>query len=197
VGKAAADRGQPGPGAHRLFVALDLPPRTRGAITEWRDAALLGRDGLRPVAGRALHVTLAFLGWTPAARVDDVWDAARAAAAGRVAPLLSAGGVVGVPRRRPRLFALDLADEGGHAAHLSRAVADGLAGAGLHEPEDRAFWPHVTLARVPRSARAAPLGGPPATLEPFSATVLTLYRSDQSRSGARYTALKRLDLRAR
>jgi 2'-5' RNA ligase len=34
-------------------------------------------------------------------------------------------------------------------------------------------------------------------LEPFTAGVVTLYRSDPSRSGARYTALERLELRAR
>lgn len=143
--------------------------------------------------GRALHVTLAFLGWMAAERVHEVWEAVSGAAAGRAALLLRAGGVAGVPRR-PRLFALDLADEGGRAGALSAAVAAALADAGLHEPEDRPFWPHVTLARVRRGGRSAPPTGPPPVLEPFSASVMTLYRSDPSRSGARYTALERVEL---
>lgn len=182
----------------RLFVALDLPREARASIVSWREAALRGREELRPVPSRGLHVTLAFLGWTPADRVERVWKAASAAAADRTAPLLTPAGIAGVPARRPRLFALHLADDdAGRAAALSGSVAGALAEADLHEPDERPFWPHVTLARVRRGAKAAPLAGEPPMLEPFTAGVVTLYRSDPSRSGARYTALERLELRAR
>ena len=60
-----------------------------------------------------------------------------------------------MPPRRPRLFALDLADEGGRAAALQAAVAGALERAGVYEPERRPFWPHVTLARVKRGERRA------------------------------------------
>jgi 2'-5' RNA ligase len=178
-------------------VALDLPARAREAIAGWRDHTLEGRGELRRVPARDLHVTLAFLGWTAADRVDEVWSAASAAAAGCGAPVFSPGVVVGIPPRRPRLLALDLADEDDRASALSRAVAGALSGAGLHEPGERAFWAHVTLARVRGKERAARPSGPPPVLRPFPAGVMALYRSDPSRSGARYTALERMELAGR
>lgn len=180
----------------RLFLALDLPEEVRGAIAAWRGPALRGRDELRPVDERDLHVTLAFLGSTAPERVEAVWEAASGAAAGCAAPVLSAAGVTGVPSRRPRLFALDLVDDGGRAAALSATVAGALGAAGLHEPEERPFWPHLTFARVRRGARAAPLVAGVPALEPFVAPAMTLYRSDPARRpGARYAALERFELR--
>ena len=38
-----------------MFVALDLPPRVRSELAEWRDALVEGRTDLRPVAPEALH----------------------------------------------------------------------------------------------------------------------------------------------
>jgi len=176
------------------------------------------RDGraLRPVAEEALHVTLVFLGATPEADVAELWGEVEAAlgrsgagagASGRSggagvcgghadgdgtlrAPRLTPVGIVAVPRGRPRLFALDLADEGGRAGELHGRVTGRLAAAGLHEPERRPFWPHVTLARVrrgpqrPRWAPGTPLMGP------FTAPSLTLYRSHLSPAGSRYEALQ-------
>jgi 2'-5' RNA ligase len=47
----------------RLFVALDLPDAVREGLVAWGEREL--RDpALRPVRPEALHVTLAFLGWS-------------------------------------------------------------------------------------------------------------------------------------
>lgn len=115
--------------------------------------------------------------------------------AGLTAPLLSPAGIEPVPRRRPRLFALDLADESGRTAAVQASVAEALAGARLFEPEARPFWPHLTLARVKRGARVGALAveePPPAT--PFEARELTLYRSTLRPQGALYEPLARTRL---
>ncbi|MEJ7718337.1 MAG: RNA 2',3'-cyclic phosphodiesterase, partial [Thermoleophilaceae bacterium] len=139
--------------ATRLFLALDLPDDVRGRLVSWRDAALAGRDEeLRPVPAEALHVTLVFLGGVEAPDVGAVADTALDALAGVAAPVLAPTGVRGVPARRTRLLALDLADEDGRAAVLASTAAAALAACGLHEPERRPFWAHLTLARV-RSGR--------------------------------------------
>ncbi len=143
-----------------------------------------------PVAG--LHMTLAFLGWTDPERVAAVWKAASAVLAeGPAPPRLAPAGLVPVPRRRPRLVALELSDDGGRAATLQRAIADALAAADLQEPERRPFWPHVTLARLRKGARWRALEDGLA-LGPFDAAAVTLYRSHLSPSGARYEALHHL-----
>lgn len=183
-----------GPQRVRLFVALDLPAPHRGAIGAWRDAALASRDDLRPVPVEALHVTLAFLGSRPEEEVEAIARAAFAAAGGMEAPWLEPGGLRGLPPRAPRLFALDLEDAAGRCARLQRAVGQALVAEGVYAPEKRAFWPHVTLARVRRGRRPAPLEPPPPPCSAFQAHELTLYRSRLSPAGARYEPLARLRL---
>lgn len=124
------------------------------------------------------------------------------AVAGLTAPLLAARAVVGVPRRCPRLLALDLGDPEARAAAVQEAVVGALAAAGMHAPEERPFWPHLTLARV-GGARASSRGrgvevpshpDPPARGLVFD--TVALYRSHLSPAGARYEALERRALDA-
>ena len=61
-----------------------------------------------------------------------------------------------------------------------------------YRPEKRAFWPHVTLARVKRGRRAPPLDAPDPPAAPFEAPELTLYRSTLRPQGALYEALARV-----
>ena len=161
-------------------------------MARWRDRALASRGELRPVPAESLHVTLVFLGWTDPASLEAIRTAAIEALDEKAPPpVLTPAGLVGVPRRRPRLVALDLIDEDGRAATLRDAVAAGLAGAELYEPEARPFWPHVTLARVRRGARWRPLEGGGPGVGRFTAARVTLYRSHLTPSGARYEALCR------
>ncbi|MGH2715243.1 MAG: 2'-5' RNA ligase family protein, partial [Thermoleophilaceae bacterium] len=106
------------------------------------------------------------------------------------------GGVLPLPPRDPRLFALDLEDEDGRAVALQSAVSDALEAGRWYRPEKRAFWPHLTLARVKRGERrAAPLPGDPAPPdEAFAADRLTLYRSSLRPQGAIYEPLARTTL---
>jgi 2'-5' RNA ligase len=177
----------------RMFVALDLPAEARDAIAAWRDELVAGRADLRPVAPEALHVTLAFLGWQDEATAERIAETAFGAAAGMAAPRLTATEPAAIPPRgAPRLFALDLADDGGRAVALQGAVSDALEAARFYRPEKRPFWPHVTLARVKRGARAGPLPeSPRPPSAPFEAAELTLYRSTLRPQGALYEPLAR------
>lgn len=183
----------------RLFVALDLPAERRDALHAWADSTLRA-DGLRIVRPESLHVTLAFLGHHPEPA------AGRAAAILReVRPRPVAMGplteLVPIPRSRPRLVALEL--EAPAAAEIQAELAPRLVAAGLHEPERRPFWPHVTLVRA-RGGRHAPaarraLRGPLPPLPdelraPFGAVRLALYRSLLRPDGSRYVSLANLDL---
>jgi RNA 2',3'-cyclic 3'-phosphodiesterase len=186
----------------RLFIALDLPEEPRRALAAWRDRAGAGRRDLRPVPLDALHVTLVFLGNRPEEEVEAVVEhGLRAEVADLPAPVLVPTEVVPVPRRRPRLFALDLADEEGGAQAVHAAVSRALTAASLYESEKRPFWPHLTLARVRGTRRRSHPGGdvPPLRAEPPPAAPLTcdrvtLYRSHLSPHGARYEPLARTRL---
>jgi len=179
-----------------MFVALDLPAPARSALADWRDELLEGRRDLRPVREEALHVTLVFLGWQDERAAAAIAEAAFGACSGLAAPRLSADKLRPLPPRNPRLFALELADEGARASAVQAAVSDALEAGRWYRPEKRPFWPHVTLARVKRAERrVAPLPSSPAPpSSPFEASELTLYRSTLRPQGALYEPLGRATL---
>ncbi len=183
----------------RAFVALDLPEAVRGRIDSW-GAAELGDEALRPVAAEKLHLTLCFLGHIPAA---DVERAARIVAAVRPRPVAVTfrAQPVAKPRGRPRLFALDAESPG--AVALQDELARELAEAGVYEPDQRPFWPHLTVARVrtepgkrrrPRRVRTRPGELPAALVHTFDSVRIALYRSNLRPGGAQYVPLANLDL---
>jgi len=186
---------RPGSPRARLFLALELPDDVRGALVEWRSRAIAGREDLRPVAPEALHVTLVFLGYRFEKEIARIAEAAFAPLRSLPAPLLESGDVVPVPKRDPRLFALDLADLEGDCAAVQLAASDALAAARFYKPEKRPFWPHVTLARVKRRVRRAPaIEADAPGLGRFGADTVTLYRSILRREGAVYEPIERLAL---
>jgi len=187
---------RPGSPRARLFVALELPADARAALAGWRSDAMGGRDDLRLVAPEALHVTLAFLGYRYEKDIERIAEAAFAPLDGLAAPRLESADVVPVPKRDPRLFALDLVDPGGECGAIQLAVSGGLAAERFYKPEKRPFWPHVTLARVKkRVRRAPPVEAASPALDPFDAPAVTLYRSLLRPQGAVYEPLARFDLR--
>jgi RNA 2',3'-cyclic 3'-phosphodiesterase len=172
----------------RLFLALEPATADRELLAAWRDELVAGRDDLRPVPAESLHLTLVFLGYRPEKEIDAIAESAFDAIGAAAAAVLDPLAVKPLPPRAPRLFALDLADADGRAAAVQASAADALARDGFYTPEKRPWWPHVTLARVKRHARAAPLEADPPP-GPLHADTVTLYRSNLSASGARYLAL--------
>jgi 2'-5' RNA ligase len=149
------------------------------------------------VPAKSLHVTLCFLGWTPEKRIPEC-EEALGQIAPRPVPMRLEPEPVALPKRRPRLFALDAPSDA--ATALAGEVSDALEAKQLYEPEKRPFWSHVTVARVRakkgekgvRVKPPAPLD--PAACEPFEAVRLTFYRSNLSSHGAEYVPLASTDL---
>ncbi|HEX6206401.1 MAG TPA: RNA 2',3'-cyclic phosphodiesterase [Solirubrobacterales bacterium] len=183
----------------RLFVALDLPDEIREGVAAWGREEL-SDPALRPVAPESLHVTLAFLGNRPEGEIESI-----AAVVGE-----SAGPAPWVelrdpeqrpPRGRARVYALPVLSPGTEA--LQAGLAHGLEQAGFYQPEERPFWPHVTVARVrPESRgsrRPAVVSEPPGKLperllEARICRRMTLYRSVLQPTGARYVPLAQVQL---
>jgi 2'-5' RNA ligase len=183
---------RPGSPRLRLFVALELPADARAPLAQWTREAFDHPD-LRPVRPEALHVTLVFLGWQYERDVERI---ARAAFSAGLPPVeLEPQEVVGVPRgRRPRLFALGLADRGAALTRWQAGLSDRLEAERVYEPEKRPFWPHVTLARAKRGRTPSGFEAPVLPLDlrrPFGGAEVTLYRSTLRPQGAVYDALAR------
>jgi 2'-5' RNA ligase len=179
----------------RLFVALELPGEVVEGVAAWTRDALGSVDELRLVRPESLHVTLVFLGYRAERDIERIAEISFGEEDGEFK--LTPEGVVPVPRKRPRLFALGLEDAGGALIGWQEGLSRRLEAAGLYEPEKRPFWPHVTLARVKRGARVPrelELRALPAQLaQPFGATRVTLFRSTLKPSGAVYEPLATLE----
>jgi 2'-5' RNA ligase len=178
-------RERPGSPRARLFLALEPSEADRAALGAWRDAAVAGRADLRPVAHDSLHLTLVFLGYRPEREIARIAAVAFEAIGEAAAVVLDPLAVKPVPPRRPRLFALDLADPDGRAAAIQAAASEALDRERFYKPEKRPWWPHITLARVKRHMRAEPLEAEPPRA-PLRCEAVTLYRSILRPQGAEY-----------
>ena len=195
-------RSEDSPRTARLFAALALPEDIAGGIAAWAAEVLAPVGDLRTTPPENLHLTLAFLGHRPEAEIAVAVGALRGIPL--EAPRLRLrGDVAGIPKgRRPRLLAIELEGEG--VSELQAEVSARLAGAGLYEPEERPFWPHLTVARIrPErrgSKRPARLGEMPSGLpgelteRPFDGVRLVIYRSFLRSGGSSYEAQAHFDL---
>jgi len=173
---------------HRLFVALRPPRPIREALL----AVMGGVEGARWQEDDQLHLTLRFIGEVDRHVAEDI-----AAALGSVSHPgfdLKLDGI-GSFDRRGRLDAI----WAGVAPHdqvrsLHAAVSRALTRAGI-APEERAFVPHITLARLARGL-AAPLPAERLWPPPVSAHFdhFILYESELGASGASYSAIERYPL---
>lgn len=177
---------------HRLFVALRPPPHICERLFDTMD----GVDGARWQDDEQLHLTLRYIGKVERAVAEDV-----AVALGdvRSPPLTLALSGVGSFQDRGRTDALwaGVTPRDGVVA-LHRKIDAALVRIGL-PPEGRAYLPHITVARLGRSAGPvvdflrvnAGLTSPAFTLEHF-----LLFESRIGRDGATYEAVARYPLQS-
>jgi RNA 2',3'-cyclic 3'-phosphodiesterase len=176
----------------RLFVALELPEAARNALVSFRDAAT-DPAVWRPLPPEAIHLTLAFLGRRSASDVATITGVLREAAG--PPPRLALERALLLPPRRARVLCVSLADPDGTLRELQARVSDGLAAAGVYEPEKRAFRAHATVARLrPRERPPRAVDAAPEALT-FRGETLTLFVSRLHPHGAQYDALERVHLR--
>lgn len=175
---------------HRLFVAIRPPSAIRTLLA----AAMGGISGARWQNDDQLHLTLRFLGEVDRHRAGDIH-----AALGAIhhPPFEIALSGVGTFDRRGRPEAV----WAGVAPHaplkaLHKKVDAALLRVGI-EPGERAYLPHITLARLNRSsgpvgnllAQAAGLASPPFAVDGFA-----LFASTLTPAGAVYTIVERYAL---
>jgi 2'-5' RNA ligase len=132
----------------RLFVGIDLPWELRDRLV-----ALSGRGipGARWVPAENYHLTLRFIGETPAYLAEEI-DHALAGLKARGFSLTLAG--LGTFSKGGRATALWVGVERSQPLeHLRSKIETALQRIGL-EPERRRFTPHVTLARLDGTAEA-------------------------------------------
>ena len=134
----------------RLFVAVPLPPaaiEAAGALIEGLRAGPLGRVP-RWVHIPNLHLTVRFLGETPAALVPEAIRAVEDSVRGTEAFDVVLAGAGSFPAgRRPRALWLGIERGTEELGALARAVDAAVQPLGW-PPDERAYRPHLTVARL-------------------------------------------------
>ena len=133
----------------RLFVSVDLPEQLADAVSEIQEE-FADASGLNFTDPEQAHVTLKFLGDTPADRLDDLSEALDAAVsdAGVGSFEVTYGGLGVFPN--PEYISvvwLGVEDGAEKLTRLHEAVEERTTALGFDE-EDHEFTPHVTLARM-------------------------------------------------
>jgi RNA 2',3'-cyclic 3'-phosphodiesterase len=126
----------------RLFVAIDLPWQLRQRVATLSGAGIPGAKWAPP---DNYHITLRFIGETPAYRAEEI-DHALTALKARRFELTLAG--VGTFAKSGRSTALWVGVERNERLDLLQSkIETAMQRIGL-EPERRRFAPHVSLARL-------------------------------------------------
>jgi len=175
---------------HRLFVALKPPKEMRAALL----ALMGGVPGARWQSDDQLHLTLRFIGEVDRPQADDIAAALGTVDRPRPTIALNGGGSFDHKGKIHSLWAGIAPDEA--LNHLHARVERALVRAGI-APDQRAFTPHITLARLGRRAwpvapflgRLAGLASPPATIDAF-----ILFESRLGHEGPSYEAVARYPL---
>jgi 2'-5' RNA ligase len=184
----------------RTFVAAELSQGTRRSLR--REAERLADSGadVKWVAEENLHVTLKFLGQVDRRAVPDIMKAIESAARGVEPFRAEVAGVNLFPApTRPRIVAAGLDPQAAERlSALAARLDDALVEIGFGR-EKRGFRAHITLGRVKGTKGVGALADAMLTADgrPFGEQDIdgvTLFMSELSRAGPRYTVLGRAPL---
>ena len=175
---------------HRLFVAIRPPEPVRSLLL----AAMGGISGARWQRDEQIHLTLRFIGEVDRHRADDI---------------LAALGSIHHPRFTIAISGLGTFERRGHPETVWAGVGPHEPLKALHNkidgaiarvgigPDQRAYLPHITLARLKRSSGTVrdlieQSGG--LTSPPFLVGAFALFESQLTPEGAVYTEIERYSL---
>ncbi len=195
----------------RTFIAIELNEEARRYLHQQIEQLAHALPGVRWVDAESLHLTLAFLGELEDAQLEQAIAATleTARAARPFSVRIGSLGLFG-PAQNPRVIWIGLAGNLQPLLDVQARLVRRLAKDGF-PPEERAYAPHLTLARIktplasqeldalrrlipsgaPASRRHAP---PPPTRVPSLPEIpvahLSVMKSELTRTGARYTCLR-------
>jgi len=194
----------------RLFIALDIDEAIRERITRFVEGASGFAPDARWMKPESLHVTLKFIGEQPEAAVEQTKDALGTIAM-EPAEIHFHGYGFFPTAKAPRVFWIGL-EAGPQLAELAAVIDEEMSALGIPK-EDRAFSPHLTLARAtggsgsPRRLKADAPSRTFQRLQDKLANLSTpefgtmtprqffLYQSQLSPKGSKYTKLASFDLK--
>jgi RNA 2',3'-cyclic 3'-phosphodiesterase len=194
----------------RLFIALDIDDAICDRIARFIEGVQAFAPDVRWAKPESLHVTLKFIGEQPERAVDQIKHALTSVSASAVDIHLQGYGFFPTAKSA-RVFWIGM-EAGPQLAALAATIDEKMSSLGIPK-ENRAFSPHLTLARgagrsaSPRRHKTdAPnrifqhlqemlAALPTPEFGTMSAPAFFLYQSQLSPKGSKYTKLARFDLK--
>ena len=174
----------------RTFVALELPGVVAKALAAIIDRLKVTTGGVRWVRPEGIHLTLKFLGDVEEARIPEIVAAVQQSAGKAALFTLETSDVGGFPGLdRARVLWVGLGGDLEALEGLQQEVERALGSLGF-PPEQRKFFPHLTLGRArrhPVKIAANPAGA--VKTVSFRPDRVAVMKSDLQPDGAVYTAL--------
>jgi 2'-5' RNA ligase len=181
----------------RVFCAVELPEDVRAQLQDH----ITGLRKEVPDAAASwsrvenIHLTLKFFGNVTLDRIPTISAAATLTTEQFSMFQIGIGNTGVFPRAsRAQVLWIGVSDPTGKLTALQKTFDDECAAAGFPK-EDRAYKPHLTIARLRKLEAARQLAGThlQMTFEPIEIPVheLTVFRSELSSKGSRYTAISR------
>jgi len=196
-------------------VGLDIDEAIRARIADFVAEARALAPDVRWVAAESLHLTLKFVGEKPDGVVAEIEKALASIGAESFQISFRGYGFFPTPRAARVFWVGIVADE--RLARLAGAVEENLSAIGIPK-EDRAFSPHLTLARggsrigsasgAPERSRGDRVNQrfaklqerlaerPPLEFGRMAAHDFFLYRSQLSPKGSKYSKIARFTLQS-
>jgi len=181
----------------RTFVAIELSPEIRDQL---RAHATQVRETVTEASAswsrtENIHLTLKFFGNIPTNKLPLISDAA-SRVANEFSPFqIGIGGTGVFPKpSRAQVLWIGVDDSSGRLSTLQQRLEEEFASEGFAK-EDRAYRPHLTIARIRRPEGARRLAETHLQMS-FKQTRMTVkefvvFRSELSPKGSRYTAISR------
>ncbi|MCI0413918.1 RNA 2',3'-cyclic phosphodiesterase [bacterium] len=177
----------------RLFVAIGLPESIRGELEQLQKQLKPFARDAKWVNISGIHLTLKFLGYVDPAQLTEITDALAIAAKDQSVLSIQASGCGFFPNaRRPNVLWVGVSAP--ELLPLQQNVEEAMSKLGF-EKENRAFSPHLTLARFKEHRGHLLLANETENLAGkdfggFTANSFSLYESILRPQGAQYHILQ-------
>ena len=181
----------------RIFCAVELPPEIHDRL---HDHAVRIRESVTEASAswsrpENVHLTLKFFGNVPSKNLSLISDAASRVAKEYPRFQVRIGGTGVFPKpSRAQVLWIGVDDASGRLSTLQQRLEEEFASEGFAK-EDRAYRPHLTIARIrkPEGARRLAETHLQTNFKQTSITVkdFVVFRSELSSQGSRYTAISR------
>ena len=185
----------------RVFCAVELPDVVRARLED--HISRLRKEVPDAAASWSrvenIHLTLKFFGNIEVQRIQKISDAAERAVKQFASFQIGVGGTGVFPRAsRPQVLWIGVSDPSGHLSALQEKLENECVVEGF-EKEDRAYRPHLTIARLRRPEGARHLADAHLRMQfqPIDVELkeLVVFRSELSPKGSKYTVISAADVR--